>query len=42
MKAKTESKAPQPAAPAAPGPFRDFDHALHEVERRMDRLLPVA
>lgn len=45
MKATTESKALQPTSPTSTAPsdyFREFDHALHAMERRMDRLLSDA
>lgn len=35
----SESKQIVPAAPQPTEVFREFDHALHEMERRMDRLL---
>lgn len=41
-KQTSESKAMEPARPSPPDLFREFDHALHEMERRMDRLLKGA
>ena len=38
-KPTAESKALEPAVPQPADLFREFDHAMHEMERRMDRLM---